>query len=238
MSRLQSSKLAPGLLLGEGVSIGADVTMGGHVVIHDGAVIGDGCTIQDAAILGKPPQLGARSTASGSADRPLVVEPGSRICCAAVICAGVRIGQGAVIGDHAFIRELAEIGAEAVIGHGASIGRGVSIGARCKLQVNTMVATGSVLEEDVFLGPGACITNDVTMGRHGAERPAAGVRARRACRIGAAAVLMPGVEIGAEAVVAAGALVTRDVPARTVVVGSPAQPVRRIEDDEVIERWS
>ena len=75
------------------------------------------------------------------------------------------------------------------------------------------------------------------MGRHGAETPLAGPILRRACRIGGGAVLAPGVEIGAEAYVAAGAVVVSDVPARAVVMGVPARVVREVPDEDLIERW-
>jgi acetyltransferase-like isoleucine patch superfamily enzyme len=237
MSQLRSSGLAPGLLIGDRVQVGNGVRLGGHVVLHDDTVVGDRCEIQDGAIIGKRPQLGARSTATVLSGG-VRLDDGARVCCGAVIAAGARIGAGAVIGDQAFIREGALIGPESVIGQGCAIGRGVRTGARSRLQNRVIVAPGSLLEEDVFIGPAVTMINDSTMGRHGRESLATGVKARRACRIGAAAVLMPGIEIGPEAVVAAGSLVTRDVPARMVVVGSPARPARRIEDDELLEHWT
>jgi acetyltransferase-like isoleucine patch superfamily enzyme len=94
-----------------------------------------------------------------------------------------------------------------------------------------------VLEEDVFIGPNAVTTNDDTMARHGADYELRGATLRRACRIGGGAVLVPGVEVGEEAYVAAGAVVTRDVAARAVVMGVPARQVRSVEDADLIEHW-
>ena len=87
------------------------------------------------------------------------------------------------------------------------------------------------------MGPGAVTTNDSTMGRHGPEYALRGCTLRRACRVGGAAVLTPGVEVGEEAFVAAGAVVTRDVPARAVVMGVPARVVREVADEDLLERW-
>jgi acetyltransferase-like isoleucine patch superfamily enzyme len=81
------------------------------------------------------------------------------------------------------------------------------------------------------------MTNDSTMGRHGPEYPVIGPTLRRACRIGGGAVLTPGVEVGEEAFVAAGAVVTKDVPARAVVMGVPARVVREVGDEDLVERW-
>ena len=91
----------------------------------------------------------------------------------------------------------------------------------------------------MFVGPGACTTNDDTMARHGAGRTrCAGATLRRACRVGGGAVLCPGVEVGEEAFVAAGAVVTRDVPARAVVMGVPgARACARSRDEDLLERW-
>jgi acetyltransferase-like isoleucine patch superfamily enzyme len=93
------------------------------------------------------------------------------------------------------------------------------------------------VEDDVFIGPGVCTTNDDTMGRHAAGEAQQGPYFRRACRVGGGAVLVPGVEIGEEAFVAAAAVVTRDVPRRAVVMGAPARVVREVLDKDLIERW-
>jgi acetyltransferase-like isoleucine patch superfamily enzyme len=75
------------------------------------------------------------------------------------------------------------------------------------------------------------------MGRHEPGQALVGAMLRRACRVGGGAVLVPGVEIGEEAYVAAGAVVTRDVPARAVAMGVPARVVREVGERDLIERW-
>jgi acetyltransferase-like isoleucine patch superfamily enzyme len=230
------SPLAAGLMLGDDVEIGEDVSLGAHVVIHDGVVIGDGCTIEDGAVLGKPPRLGPNSRAPSPEAARLVLADGAVVCCHAVLCFGARIGAGAVIGDHAFVREGVDIGPGSVVGQGGAIGRGVRIGAGVRLQNKVIIAPGSLVEDDVFFGPLAVALNDPTIGRREATgAPIQGVVARRACRVGASAVLMPGVELGEDCVVAAGSVVTRSVAPRTVVRGSPARETRAVDPRELLE---
>jgi len=80
-------------------------------------------------------------------------------------------------------------------------------------------------------------TNDNDMGRHERGAELKGATLRRACRVGAGAILLPGIEVGEEAFVASGSVVTRDVSARTLVMGTPAKVVRDVEDTELLEQW-
>jgi UDP-2-acetamido-3-amino-2,3-dideoxy-glucuronate N-acetyltransferase len=221
-------------MLGADVQLGERISLGTHVVIHDGVIIGDDCRIEDGAILGKTPRLGPYSRARQPTAAPLVVQDGATICCHAVLCKGASVGARSVIGDHAWVREGARIGAETVVGQGCAIGPDVIIGQRVRLQNNVILATGSIVEDDVFFGPLVAVADDLTMGR-GQPVELQGVIARRRCRIGAGAVLLPGIEIGCEAVVAAGAVVTRSVPERTVVMGVPARVVRLVDASELLD---
>ena len=238
MSAVQPDALtrAPGLLLGEGVSIGSDVDFGAHVVVHAHTVIGDGCSIDDHAVLGKRPRLARHSLATGAVEA-LELAAGAAVGAGTIVFAGARVGAETILGDQAFIRERTAIGAHSVIGRGSVVDNDVIVGARVRVQTNVYLTAFSVVEDDVFIGPCVCTTNDDTMGRHGAERPAVGVTLRRACRVGGGAVLTPGVVIGEEAFVAAGSVVTNDVPARAVVMGVPARVVREVSEKDLLERW-
>jgi UDP-2-acetamido-3-amino-2,3-dideoxy-glucuronate N-acetyltransferase len=228
---------APGLVLSPDATVGADVVFGAHVVVHAGVVIGDGVTIQDGVVLGKPPRLSPRSSTVGAVDAPLTIGDGASICTQAIVFAGATIGAGSIVGDQAYVRERAVIGRDTVIGRGASIDNDVVVGDRVRVQSQVYLTGFSVVEDDVFLGPCAMTTNDDTMARHGAEAGLRGPVLRRACRIGGGAVLVPGVEVGEEAFVAAGAVVTNDVPAFAVVMGVPARVVRRVPESDRLERW-
>jgi UDP-2-acetamido-3-amino-2,3-dideoxy-glucuronate N-acetyltransferase len=155
----------------------------------------------------------------------------------AIIHSGVRIGAGARVGDHAQIRDRAKIGPGATIGSYTSVDPEVEVGARTSVQVRCYLTAGSVIEEDCFVGPGVTFTNDNTMDRHPDDTPLEGAVLRRACRVGAGTVICPGVEIGAEAFVAAGAVVAADIPARGVAMGVPAKVVREVPDADLLEQW-
>jgi acetyltransferase-like isoleucine patch superfamily enzyme len=154
-----------------------------------------------------------------------------------VIHAGARIGPGARIGDHAQIRDGAQIGAGSTIGSFASVDPGVLVGERVSVQTRCYLAAGSVIEDDAFIGPGTTLTNDDTMGRHAAGERLCGALLRRACRVGGGVVVCPGVEVGEEAFVAAGAVVAADLEPRAVAIGVPARKVGEVKDEELLERW-
>ena len=235
---LRSSERAPGLLVGEGVELPDSAEVGGHVVVHEGTVIGEGVRIQDGAVLGKPLALGPRSTARVEPPTALEVGPGATIGAGAVLLAGARVGERAVIADQAHLRERALVGEGSVVGCGSAVDNDVTIGAHVRIQTGCYITAFSTIENEVFLGPGVVLTNDDTMGRHGPQHALRGATLRRACRVGGGAVVCPGLEVGEEAFVAAGAVVVGDVAARAVVIGAPAREVRQVPDEDLIERWA
>ncbi|MEA2269427.1 MAG: hypothetical protein QOD55_1280 [Solirubrobacteraceae bacterium] len=234
---LHPAAQARGLVLGRDVRIGDGVLFGANVVVHDGTRIGEASVIEDGAVLGKAPRLARTSTAVREALGPLRLGVRVTVCAGAVVYAGTVIGDETIVGDQAQVRERTEVGAGTVIGRASGIDNDVVIGSRVKIQSNVYVTAYSLVEDDVFIGPGASTTNDDTMSRHAAGHALHGATLRRACRIGGSAVLVPGVEVGEEAFVGAGAVVTRDVAPRAFVLGVPARKVRDVRDDELLERW-
>jgi acetyltransferase-like isoleucine patch superfamily enzyme len=206
-------------------------------VVYDGTIIGEGVEIQAGAIVGKPPKLARSSTASRGELPPLEIGAGSVICAQAVVFAGSKLRDGVIVGDQAFVRERVTIGSRSVVGRGSTVENDTAIGARVKIQTQVYVTAYMTIEDDVFVGPGVTTTNDDTMGRHARDYPLRGPILRRACRVGGGATLCPGVEIGEEAFIAAGAVVTRDVAPRGVAMGVPARVVREVGDEDLLERW-
>jgi acetyltransferase-like isoleucine patch superfamily enzyme len=228
--------LAPGAVIHDGVVVGAGSSIGSGAVLHAGTSLGSAVVVEDGAVLGKRPRLRPGSSAAGEVGA-LVVGDGATVCCGAVLYAGARIGRSVIVGDQAAVRERAVVGDRTVVGRGSTVDFDVRVGERVLIQTTVYVTGGSIVEDDVFIGPGVTTTNDHAMGRHARGAPLLGPVLRRACRVGGGVVLTPGVEVGEEAFVAAGAVVTRDVGPRQVVMGVPARVVREVGERDLLERW-
>ena len=219
-----------------GAKIHEGCVIGDHVTICEGADLGDGVAVSDFAIVGKRPKLGARSTAKDGPLPGVVIGAGTSIGSHTVIMAGTTIGENCIVGDGAGIRERCTIGDDVVVGRAVTVENDTTIGSRTKIQSGAYVTAHVTLEEDVFLAPMVVTTNDNYMGR--TEKRFAELRGctvRRGARVGGGVHILPGIEIGEEAFVATGSVVTRDVPARALVMGVPAKPVREVPADELLE---
>jgi UDP-2-acetamido-3-amino-2,3-dideoxy-glucuronate N-acetyltransferase len=232
---LRPSDRAPGLLVGEDVKLPEAIEIGANVIVHAGTLLGEGVRLGDGCTVGRAPLLGPRSSASRELPGPAILEDGVSVGAGSVILAGARLGAGCLVADQAHVRERAEVGAGSLVGRGVAVDNDVRVGERVKLQTGAYITAWSLVEDDVFVAPGVTLTNDQTMGRRRAGDELRGAVLRRACRVGGGAVLLPGVEVGEEAFVAAGALVTRDVPARTLVMGVPARIVRDVPQGDLLQ---
>jgi acetyltransferase-like isoleucine patch superfamily enzyme len=205
-------------------------------VVYPGTVIGDGCKILDGAVVGKQPSLSPRSTATRDPLPPAELGPGTIVSTGAIVFAGTRLGARVIVGDQACVRERVEIGDDVVVGRGTLVENDTTIGALTKIQADAYITAYSTLEDNVFVAPRVVTTNDNFMGRTEKRHELVkGPTIRRGARIGGGAILCPGVEIGEEAFVGAGAVVTKDVPPRTVVIGNPARVIREVPEDELLE---
>jgi acetyltransferase-like isoleucine patch superfamily enzyme len=204
--------------------------------VYEGTVFGEGVKVLEGAVVGKQPTLSPRSTAKREPLPPAVLGAGTVVSAGAIVFAGTEVGSRVILGDQSCVRERVSIGDDVVVGRGSLVENDTSVGARTKIQADAYVTAYTTVEEDVFIAPCVVTTNDNFMGR--TERRLAllkGPTIRRGARIGGGAILCPGVEIGEEAFVGAGAVVTRDVEPRALVVGNPARRLRDVPDEELLE---
>jgi len=236
----ESARIGKGCTLGhnvvilDDVQIGDEVYVGHNVVIHEGTRIGDGTFIDDACVLGRVPRSGAISRKKASKDLPpLEIGCNCVISALVILYRGTKIGNEVMIGDLVSIREQNVIGDKTIIARLISMEPRTVIGQRVRTAAVTYLTGDMIIEDDAFIGSHVSTTNDNKMGR-GVAGAYKGPDIKRGARVGSNATLLPGVVIGEEAVVAAGALVSRDVPDRKIVMGVPAKVIRDVPEDELL----
>jgi len=218
----------------DNVHIGDNVYVGHNVVIHENTKVGNGSFIDDGSILGRAPRSGALSRKKATKDLPpLEVGKDCIISAHVILYRGTKVGDEVMIGDFVSIREQNVIGDKSIIARLISTEPRTIIGKRVRTAAVTHLTSDMIVEDDAFIGSHISTTNDNKMGR-GIAGVYKGPHIKRGARIGSNATLLPGVVIGEEAVVAAGAVVTRDVPARKVVMGVPAKVIRDVPKDELL----
>src|SRR6476659_3651945 len=203
-------------------------------IVYPGTVLGKGVRVLEGAVVGKQPSLSPRSTAKRQPLPPAELGDGTIVSTGAIVFAGSTIGARVILGDQSCVRERVTIGDDVVLGRGSLIENDTTVGALTKIQAEAYITAYSTLEENVFIAPCVVTTNDNFMGRTERRKELMrGPTIRRGARVGGGAILCPGIEIGAEAFVGAGAVVTKDVSPGKLVVGNPAHVLRDVAADEL-----
>lgn len=143
-----------------------------------------------------------------------------------IVYSRAQLGDGVTTGHGFLIREDTVIGDRTLVGTAVTIDNRVRIGKAVILQTGVYLPTGTVVGDGAFLGPRACVTNDDRMAREPWKLEP--VTIESFARIGANSTILPGVVVGRDAVIGAGAVVTRDVAAYTIVAGVPARPIGEV----------
>ncbi len=203
--------------------------------VYPGTVLGEGVKVLENAVVGKQPALSPRSTTKREELPPAEIGDGTIVSTGAIVFAGTKIGARVILGDQSCVRERVSVGDDVVLGRGSLIENDTTVGAMTRIQAEAYITAYSTLEEHVFIAPCVVTTNDNFMGRTEQRHELMkGPTIRRGARVGGGAILCPGVEIGEEAFVGAGAVVTKDVPPRALVVGNPARVLREVPTDELL----
>jgi len=225
------------------IRIGNNCKIGNNVILRS-VSIGDNTIIEDNSILGYGTITGHyadqkidRKESSQTEETKYQITIGKNV----LIRTGVTIYFGANIGDNcwinhnAIIREHVNILEDTSIGSYTNCENNVSIGKNCVIHNLTHITAETIIESNVFIGPGVTLTNNSI--NHLRDIPSI-IRApklRMGCGIGGGATLCPGVEIGHEAIVAAGSIVTKDVPPRIIVAGNPAKKIKDVDPKSFIK---
>ncbi len=223
--------------IGESVTVGTDCEIGHRVVIHDGTVIGDSVRIDDGAVIGKLPMKAANTAVTKEQELPAAsIGDGCIIGTNVVIYRGCEIGRKVLVADLSTVRENVTVGDFTIVGRGVAIENFCKIGRYVKLETNVYITAYSELEDRIFVAPCVATSNDNYVGRTEKRfEHFKGLIARKGARIGVNATILPGKEIGEDALVAAGSLVTRDVPAKKIVARAPAKVLRDVPKEQLLE---
>jgi len=231
------TKIGYGTVIGKNVVIGNDCIIGHHVVIHDDTELGTRVRVDDHTVIGKMPMRAAISaTILDQKLPPCRIGDECIIGTGTVIYRGVQLGTRVLVADLATVREEVTIGDFTIVGRGVAVENKCTIGRYCKLETNAYITARSDLGDRVFVAPGVVTSNDNFVGRTEKRfKLYRGMIAEKGVRIGANATVLPGRRIGYDALVAAGAVVTKDVPEKRIVIGVPAEDIGPVRDEELLE---
>ncbi len=198
-------------------------------LIFENVTVGEDSRIEAWVILGEPPRGYAAGELSTVIGRQAVIRSHS------VIYAGNQIGDRFQTGHGVMVRELNEIGDDVSIGTHSIIEHHVKIGQRVRIHSNVFIPEYSVIEDEAWIGPNVVFTNALYPLSRDAKKTLTGPHILAGAKIGANATLLPGVIVGKNALIGAGAVVVEHVPAGKVVVGNPARVIKDVSEIEAYQ---
>lgn len=196
----------------------------GNCRIYPNVALAKECRLGDFVVIGVPPE------GKGDGELETHIGVGAIIRSHTVIYAGNRIGNHFMTGHGALIREENEIGNHVSIGSHSIVEHHTRIGSRVRIHSGAFIPEFCILEDEAWIGPNVVFTNVLHPMCPEVPKCIKGPTLMRGAKIGANATVLPSVVVGEMAIVAAGAVVTRDVPARMVAAGNPARVVKSIDE--------
>jgi len=194
-------------------------------VVHPTAIVGPNVELGPGTVVSEYVVLGKAPRGKSAEESPLVIGPGAVIRPFTTIYGGTTIGARLQTGQGASIREDNVMGDDVSVGTHASLEFGNRIGSRVRIHTGCFLEL-TTIEDEVFLGPHVVFTDDPHPQCPAYLDCVRGAKVRRRARIGANSTILPGVEIGEDALVGAGSVVRREVRPRSVVAGSPAVEIK------------
>ena len=232
----QRTKLGHNCIIENDVVIGKDCLLGHNVIIHEGSKVGDSVRIDDNTIIGKQPLFSPRSIFKKDKFEPSLIGNDCLIGANVIIYVGCSIGKKNLIADLSTIRENVEIKDINIIGRNVTIENFVSIGSRNKFETNAYITAYSKVEDYCFIAPAVATSNDNYMGRDKERyKHFKGVTIKKGGRIGVNSTILPGKVIEEDGMVAAGSIVTEDVPKQKIVLGSPAKFYDKVNEKQLLK---
>ena len=223
-------------IIEDDVKIGDNCLIGHNVIIHKGSKIGDAVRIDDNTIIGKEPLFSPRSIFKAKKFTPAEIGNDCLIGANVVIYVGSVVGRKNLIADLSTIREDVKMGDLNIIGRNVTIENFVNIGSRCKFETNDYITAYSEVGDYCFVAPCVATSNDNYMARDKERyKHFKGVTIKTGGRIGTNATILPGKIIEKDGMVAAGSVVTKDVPKEKIVLGSPARVFRDVDEKQLLK---
>jgi UDP-2-acetamido-3-amino-2,3-dideoxy-glucuronate N-acetyltransferase len=241
--------VAPGAIVGENTVFGNNVVvrenaqigrgcvLGNNVVVHADTLIGSNVRIDDNTVIGKMPMKAANSATTKDGVLPrCTIGDNCIVGTSVVMYRGCSVGDKVLIADLSTVRENVQVGTGTIIGRGVAIENSCTVGEYCKLETNVYLSAYSIVEDRCFIAPCVVTSNDNFVGRTKERfKHFKGLILRKGGRIGANATILPGKEIGEDALVAAGSVVTKNLPARKIYAGVPAREFRQVPESQLLE---
>ena len=222
-------------LLGKNISLGRNVRFGDNVIVYDNVEIGDDVTVEHNSIIGYDNLTNLREEVK-DLERPFVTKIGNDVLVrpCSIVYTGCKIGDDSRVCSHVIMREFTELGTNSYLGNGVKVEGYTRIGNETGIETQVHITAKALIEDKAFIAAMSVLANGRTISWARPHVPTVeeGPKIRRGARIAIGVKVLPGIEIGREALIGAGAVVTKDVPPFKIAMGVPARVVGDVPEEE------